>query len=108
MTLEARALLGVELETLQQQSVVARSRHLVRSSGRPDQYQPGGVDLEDGRAALGDAVEKVDEVKVLNQGVRERDKCLDHSLGCLHCSPEPHVTGISASGATPTWWSARP
>ena len=74
VALEAGALLVLQLEELQHPHLLAGARRHPEQAGRVGDHQPRGVHVEQGHAVLGQAVQEVEHVVVVDQRVSQVDE----------------------------------
>lgn len=75
--LEARSLLGLDLEQLEQAHGVARRSQDPELAVGAGDHEPGGVDVEELDAPVGQHGEQVDHVEVVDEGVGDLHEGLD-------------------------------
>jgi len=71
---QARALVALQLEQLKQPGGLARGGHHAQFPARVGQQQPGGGDVKQLNAALGQHVQEVNDVEIGDHGVGKLDK----------------------------------
>ena len=74
VTVQAGALVGLELEQLQQTHRLARRRHDPQGAVRTGKHQPGGVDVEDLDATIREQGEQLDDVEIGDERVGKFDQ----------------------------------
>ena len=100
VALDARALVGLQLEELQFAGLLGGGGQQAQLVERVGEQEAGGRDVEQFGAALGELGQQVDDVEVVEQGVDERDDRVQHAgftRGFGHVSLLPWCRNQSAS-----------
>ena len=84
---QARALVVLQLEQLEQPGGLAGRGHHAQLTARVSQQQPGGGDVQQLHAAVGQHVQEVDHVEVGDHGVGQLDERLRQQLSVHPRSP---------------------
>ena len=79
VTLDARALVGLQLEELQFAGLLGGGGQQAQLAERVGEQESGGGDVEQLSAALGEFGQQVDDVEVLEQGVDEGNHRVQHA-----------------------------
>ena len=79
-TVEAGALVGLQLVELEDPHGLRGRRHDLERTTRRSQHDPGGSDVDDLDAAVNETAEEIDHVEVLDQVVGQFDQGADHQV----------------------------
>ena len=89
VAVEARALLVLHLEQLEQVHLVARRRDDLHRPGRLGDHQPGLDRVEQLDATRGQAGQELDDVELVDERVRHLDEGPSEQLVSFHHCPSP-------------------
>ena len=105
---QARPLLLLQLEELQQARGLVGVRDQSQVAALVVEHQPRGVGVDQLDAALGEGLQQVHHVELLDQGVGQFDEDLGQALLTHHAIPPPGVAAsCCASRRRQSWSSSR-
>ena len=112
--IQARALVVLDLEQLDQPGRLAGRRCHPQLAARVGQHHPGRRHGEQRDAAVGEEVQEVDHVEIGDHGVRQVDECAREQLGvlrlpcldgkCAHFTATVQAGGGAGPGLVRLWW----
>ena len=90
--LQARALVGLQLEQLQLVGLLGRCRHQMQLPQGIGEEQPRGGDVEELRAVFGQLGQQLDDVEVLQQAVHQGDDGVQHAGLARYLGHQPSAS----------------
>ena len=106
VTVAARSLVGLNLKELQQAGPLVGGGHGHQRAALAGQHDADGAHIEQLDTAGGQDLQEVDDIEVINQGVRQLYKGFRETLFPVHChasQPSHRVTGAGPRAQFGGW-----